>query len=49
MLMLFILGYDMTWNNELNEYDAPIIKTTVKKCGKKIADSYDTYEIIKNV
>lgn len=42
-------GYDMTWNNDINEYESPIIKTTIKKCGKKIADSYDTYEIIANV
>lgn len=42
-------GYDMTWNNDINEYESPIIKTTIKKCGKKIADSYDTYEVIENV
>lgn len=40
-------GYKMHWDNDLNEYDAPIIKTTVKKCSKAIADSYDTFEVIK--
>lgn len=39
-------GYDMKWNKDLNEFDSPIIKTTIKKCSKKIADSYDTLEII---
>lgn len=39
-------GYDMKWDKDLNEFDSPIIKTTIKKCSKKIADSYDTLEII---
>lgn len=42
-------GYEMKWDNDLNEYSAPIIKTTIKKCSKKIADSYDTFEVIKMV
>lgn len=40
-------AYQMKWDNLQNEYIAPIIKTTVKKCSKKIADSYDTFEVIK--
>ena len=39
-------GYQLKWDNNENEYVAPRIKTTVKKCGKKLADSYDTYEVI---
>lgn len=39
-------AYQMKWDNMENEYVCPIIKTTIKKCGKKIADSYDTYETI---
>lgn len=39
-------GYSMKWDKDLNEYDAPIIRTTIKKCSKAIADSYDTYEVI---
>lgn len=39
-------GYKMHWDNDLNEYTAPIIRTTIKKCSKKIADSYDTFEVI---
>lgn len=40
-------GYKMHWDNIENEYVAPIIKTTIKKCSKRIADSYDTLEVIK--
>lgn len=40
-------GYKMHWDQLENEYVAPIIKTTVKKCSKRIADSYDTFEVIK--
>ena len=40
-------AYQMKWDNLENEYVCPIIKTTVKKCSKKIADSYDTFEVIK--
>lgn len=39
-------GYEMKWNNLENEYESPIIKTTIKKCSKVIADSYDTNEVI---
>lgn len=40
-------AYQMKWDNLENEYVCPIIKTTIKKCSKKIADSYDTFEVIK--
>lgn len=40
-------AYQMKWDNLENEYICPIIKTTIKKCSKKIADSYDTFEVIK--
>lgn len=39
-------GYEIRWDKDLNEYDAPIIKTTFRKCSKAIADSYDTFEVI---
>lgn len=39
-------GYQMKWDNDANEYVAPIIRTTIKKCSKAIADSYDTFEVI---
>lgn len=42
-------GYQIHWDNLENEYVSPCIKTTIKKCSKALADSYDTYEVIKNV
>ena len=39
-------GYQMKWDNDENDYVAPIISTTVKKCGLNIANSYDTFEVI---
>lgn len=39
-------GYQIHWDNLLNEYDAPIIQTNFHKNSKKIADSYDTFEVI---
>lgn len=40
-------AYSMKWDNMQNEYVCPVIKTTIKKCSKAIADSYDTFEVIK--
>lgn len=40
-------AYQMKWDNFENDYIAPRIKTTIKKCSKKIADSYDTFETIE--
>lgn len=42
-------GYEMKWDNLQNEYVSPRIRTTFRKCSKKIADSYDTYEVIKDL
>lgn len=39
-------GYQIHWDNLLNEYDAPIIQTNFHKNQKRIADSYDTFEVI---
>lgn len=40
-------AYEMKWDNLENEYICPIIRTNIKKCSKQIADSYDTFEVIK--
>lgn len=40
-------GYALKWDQNENEYVAPRLKTTIKKCGLRIADSYDTYEVIE--
>lgn len=39
-------AYSMKWDNNENEYICPIIKSTLKKCSLKLANSYDTYETI---
>ena len=38
----------MKWSANDNEYIAPLIGTTISKCNKKVADSYDTFEQIKS-
>lgn len=40
-------AYQMKWDNLQNEYVCPLLKTTIKKCSKAVADSYDTFEVIK--
>ena len=37
----------MRWSANDNEYVAPLVETTISKCNKKVADSYDTFEQIK--
>ena len=38
----------MKWSSNDNEYIAPLVETTISKCNKKVADSYDTFEQIKS-
>lgn len=38
----------LKWSNDDNEYIAPLITTTISKCNIKVANSYDTFEQIKN-
>lgn len=38
----------MKWDNLQNEYIAPLTDTTISKTNLKIAQSYDTFEQIKN-
>lgn len=40
-------GYEIKWDSESQEYVCPRLKTKIKKCSKRIADSYDTFEAIK--
>lgn len=37
----------MRWSANDNEYIAPLVETTISKCNKKVAESYDTFEQIK--
>lgn len=39
----------MKWSQLDNEYIAPLIETTISKCNVKVANSYDTFEQIKNI
>ena len=41
-------AYEMKWDKDENEYVCPVIKSTLKKCSKAIADSYDTFEVIES-
>lgn len=38
----------MKWSANDNEYIAPLVETTISKCNKKVANSYDTFEQIKS-
>lgn len=38
----------MKWSQEDNEYIAPLMTTTISKCNVEVANSYDTFEQIKN-
>ena len=40
---------NMKWSNEEQEHIAPIVETTITKCRKSIADSYDTFLRISSV
>lgn len=38
----------MKWDKDANEYVAPITETSISKCNLSVANSYDTFEQIKN-
>lgn len=40
---------NMKWSDEEQEHVAPLVETTITKCRKKIADSYDTFLRISSV
>lgn len=40
---------NMKWDNDEQEHVAPIVETTVTKCRRSIADSYDTFLRISSV
>lgn len=39
-------GYNIHWSSDEQEYVAPRLWTSIKKCNKVVADSYDTYEAV---
>lgn len=42
-------GKKIKWSQIDNEYVAPVIRTSIKKASKQLADSYDTYETIDDL
>lgn len=39
---------NMIWNNDIQDFEAPILETSFSKYRKSIADSFDTYYIINS-
>lgn len=39
-------GYNCRWNDELQDFEAPILQTNVAKANLFVVQSYDTYETI---
>lgn len=40
-------GYNARWNNDTQDFEAPILQTNFAKAEKRIIEDYDTYETIK--
>lgn len=41
-------GYNITWDKDSNSFSAPRLWTTIKKCNKSVAESYDTLETVSH-
>ena len=39
---------NMIWNGDIQDFEAPILNTTISKFRKEIATCFDTYALIKN-
>lgn len=39
---------NMIWNNDIQDFEAPILETSFSKYRKSIAESFDTYSIIRS-
>lgn len=48
LIKTFYDGENIHWDNLENDYIAPLLSTTISKMNKYVADSYDTYEVIKS-
>lgn len=42
-------GYNARWNNDIQDFDAPLLQTNFSKAEKSITEDYDTYETIKSL
>lgn len=47
LIKIFHDAEQMKWSNDEQEFIAPIISTTISHTRKFVADSYDTFEVIK--
>lgn len=41
-------GYNARWNNDIQEFEAPLLQTNISKGNVDVIKKYDTYEVIKN-
>lgn len=41
-------GYNARWNDEIQDFEAPLIQTNFSKGNKYIIELYDTFEVIQN-
>ena len=41
-------GYNARWNNDIQEFEAPLLQTNISKGNVEVINKYDTYEVIKN-
>ena len=48
MIKKFYDAEQMKWDNNENEYVAPLKSLTLSKCNKIVANSYDTYAQISS-
>lgn len=40
-------GYNAKWNNDTQEFEAPVLQTNFSKGNLDIINMYDTFEVIK--
>lgn len=40
-------GYNARWNNDTQDFEAPLLQTNFAKANLRIVDVYDTFEVIK--
>ena len=40
-------GYNARWNNDIQDFEAPLLQTNFSKGNLRIIDVYDTFEVIR--
>lgn len=41
-------GYNARWNNDIQDFEAPLLQTNFSKANLEVIKKYDTFEVIKN-